>query len=75
LNLFAQTLCDPEITTITYSTGQNIINLGRTQRLFTPTQRKALYARDLGCTFPDCTSPATWCEAHHITPWQDGGPT
>uniref|UniRef100_UPI0022BA0A44 HNH endonuclease n=1 Tax=Arthrobacter sp. HY1533 TaxID=2970919 RepID=UPI0022BA0A44 len=25
--------------------------------------------------FPDCTSPATWTEAHHIIPWQAGGET
>ncbi|MGO4384175.1 HNH endonuclease signature motif containing protein, partial [Specibacter sp. RAF43] len=27
------------------------------------------------CTFPDCTAPAWWTEAHHLTPWQLGGET
>ncbi|MFC8302131.1 DUF222 domain-containing protein [Specibacter sp. NPDC057265] len=75
LHLFDTSLCDPEITRLVYSQGQTIINAGRSQRLFTAGQRKLLFARDLGCTFPDCTAPAPWTEAHHIIPWQAGGPT
>ncbi|WP_269940140.1 HNH endonuclease signature motif containing protein, partial [Arthrobacter sp. HY1533] len=75
LRLFDTALCDPEITRIVYGQGQEILNAGRTQRLFLPAQRRILYARDLGCSFPDCTSPATWTEAHHIIPWQAGGET
>ena len=75
LHLFDQSLCDPETTRFVYGHGQTIINAGRTQRLFTPAQRKLLYARDLGCSFPDCRAAATWCEAHHIIPWQEGGET
>ncbi|ALO67730.1 hypothetical protein AS189_16150 [Arthrobacter alpinus] len=75
LSLFSQSLCDPEITKITYRNGQEIINAGRSQRLFTPAQRKLLFARDLGCAFPDCRAAATWCEAHHVIPWQEGGET
>lgn len=36
LSLFNTTLCDPDITRLTYGQGQTIINAGRTQRLFTP---------------------------------------
>ncbi|ALV45851.1 hypothetical protein MB46_10515 [Arthrobacter alpinus] len=75
LTLFEQSLCDPDITRITLGTGQDILNAGRTERLFTPAQRKLLLARDLGCTFPACTAPALWCEAHHIIPWHQGGET
>ncbi|MHA7175659.1 HNH endonuclease signature motif containing protein [Arthrobacter sp. Sr24] len=75
LGLFSQSLCDPDITTLTYGTGQEIINAGRTRRLFTPAQRKLLFARDLGCSFPDCTASAMWCEAHHVIPWREGGET
>lgn len=75
LHLFDQTLCDPDITRLTTGEGQNILNAGRTQRLFTAAQRKILLARDLGCTFPNCTTLPTWCEAHHITPWHQGGQT
>ena len=75
LHLFNHALCDPEITTMTMGEGAQILNVGRTQRLFTPAQRKILFARDLGCSFPDCTAIAPWTEAHHITPWQQGGET
>ena len=75
LHLFETALCDPEITRIVYGQGQEILNAGRTQRLFTGPQRRILYARDLGCSFPECTIPATWTEAHHIIPWQAGGET
>ena len=75
LNLFSSSLCDPQITTMTMGEGAEILNVGRTQRLFTPAQRKLLFARDLGCSFPDCTAIAPWTEAHHITPWQQGGET
>ncbi|WP_460627504.1 HNH endonuclease signature motif containing protein, partial [Intrasporangium mesophilum] len=45
------------------------------ERLFTPAQRHALARRDHGCSYPGCTIPAQWTEAHHITHWADGGPT
>ncbi|WP_154605257.1 HNH endonuclease signature motif containing protein [Arthrobacter sp. AQ5-05] len=73
LAAFAETLCDADITGTILGDGSEILNVGRTQRLFTTAQRKILLARDLGCTFPDCTKPGTWTEAHHILPWYEGG--
>ncbi|MBN3496321.1 HNH endonuclease signature motif containing protein, partial [Arthrobacter pascens] len=52
-----------------------ILDIGRTTRIFPPHIRKALTARDQGCAFPNCTIPAPWCEAHHITYWSHGGTT
>ncbi|WP_343320287.1 DUF222 domain-containing protein [Arthrobacter sp. TMP15] len=75
LALFDQSLCDPEIIRLGRGEGQEVLNVGRNQRLFTAAQRKILFARDLGCCFPDCTIPAPWAEAHHIIPWHDGGET
>jgi len=49
--------------------------LGRSKRLASPAQRLVLYARDRGCTRPGCTTPAYWCEVHHLTDWAAGGPT
>ena len=28
-----------------------------------------------GCTFPGCSRPPSWCDAHHCRHWCDGGPT
>ena len=52
-----------------------IMNYGRTKRLATPAQRRALAARDGGCTFPGCTMPADWCQIHHLDDWITGGET
>ncbi|CCQ17739.1 putative uncharacterized protein [Rhodococcus sp. AW25M09] len=49
--------------------------LGRSKRIASADQRIVLIARDRGCSFPSCTRPATWCQAHHVTDWTDGGLT
>ena len=67
--------CDADIIPALLGTHGEILDLGRKTRLFTPAQRLALTARDQGCTFPGCTIPAPWCEAHHITYWSHGGTT
>jgi len=53
----------------------SVLNVGRAQRLFTTAQRIALAARDGGCVHPGCRTPARFTEAHHITPWSQGGRT
>lgn len=53
--------------------GGNPLNLGRTVRLFTPTQRTALAIRDGGCRWRECDRPASYCEAHHIDSWASQG--
>jgi len=75
LALFAEDLCNTETTTLLRGSNGSILDVGRTQRLFTPAQRKILVARDMGCAYPDCMAPPQWTEAHHIRPWKDGGPT
>ncbi|HKU02105.1 MAG TPA: DUF222 domain-containing protein [Arthrobacter sp.] len=67
--------CDADIIPALLGTTGEVLDLGRKTRLFTPAQRTALVTRDQGCTFPSCTIPAPWCEAHHITYWSHGGPT
>ncbi|MDR0627177.1 MAG: HNH endonuclease [Bifidobacteriaceae bacterium] len=34
-----------------------------------------MIARDGGCCFPGCDRPPQVCQAHHVKPWQQGGPT
>jgi hypothetical protein len=51
------------------------LDLGRTRRLFTSTQRNALALRQPTCRAEGCTVPASWCEAHHTRPWSKGGRT
>jgi Domain of unknown function (DUF222)/HNH endonuclease len=51
------------------------LDVGRASRVVQPAQRTALAVRDGGCVFPDCARPLSWCEAHHLVHWLDGGPT
>jgi len=67
--------CDADIIPVLLGTQGRILDIGRTSRLFPPHLRKAITARDQGCTFPGCTIPAPWCEAHHISYWSKGGST
>jgi hypothetical protein len=53
-----------------------VLDLGRSRRLFSSAQRKALGIRDRTCRAEGCDLPAAWCEAHHAgQPWADGGRT
>jgi hypothetical protein len=55
--------------------GGKVLNLGRTKRLATRAQRRALKVRDHGiCQFPGCHQTAH-LDAHHRTPWSHGGST
>ncbi|MHA7166707.1 HNH endonuclease signature motif containing protein [Arthrobacter bambusae] len=67
--------CDADIIPVLLGSHSRVLDIGRTTRIFPPHIRKAIIARDQGCTFPDCTIPAPWCEAHHITYWSNGGTT
>ncbi|MEJ9078648.1 DUF222 domain-containing protein, partial [Gordonia malaquae] len=71
----ALSLCTSAVTRITVD-GEGVpLDVGREQRLMTPGIRKALAARDCGCAFPGCGRPVTWTDAHHCTPWSEGGAT
>ncbi|WP_180953187.1 HNH endonuclease signature motif containing protein [Brevibacterium ihuae] len=52
----------------------DVLALGRTRRLASHRQRRALAIRDVGCQFPGC-SRTRLLEAHHIRPWSAGGST
>lgn len=67
--------CDAELIPVVLGGDGEVLDVGRSRRLFTPKLRRALIARDGGCAAPGCTIPAPWCEAHHIEHWEHGGPT
>lgn len=72
----ARCLCDADITRIVMAADGQPLDVGRTRRLHTPAQRKAVIARDQQCVWNGCETPAPRCEVHHIRWWnRDNGPT
>src|SRR6478736_179887 len=67
--------CDGTVIPVVRAADGHVLHWGRDQRYFTTAQTRALWLRDRHCTFPGCTTPATWCDAHHLRHWLDGGPT
>ena len=68
--------CQANIIPVVLGGKGEILDLGRTRRLFSPAQRKAMELRDRHCTAHGCDIPAAWCEAHHFKrPWSQGGKT
>jgi len=67
--------CDSEVTRIVFGPDSQPLDVGRTQRVVTPAQRKAVIARDRTCRGPGCHAPPRLCEVHHLHWWTRGGHT
>ncbi|PXA67394.1 HNH endonuclease signature motif containing protein [Cryobacterium arcticum] len=63
-------ICDSGTVDIRFDDHNRPLDVGHEQRLFTRAQRRALAARDGGCTWPGCDRPPSFTEAHHIDHWQ-----
>jgi hypothetical protein len=68
-------LCDADLLPAVLGGPSQVLDVGRAQRLVTPSIRAALELRDGGCVFPGCDKPPHACHAHHLQPWWAGGPT
>ncbi|UDY24795.1 HNH endonuclease [Nocardioides sp. Kera G14] len=53
----------------------HVLDLGRTSRLATNAQKKALMLRHATCQAEGCDKPASMAEVHHLDPWANGGRT
>ncbi len=67
--------CTAQVIPVVLGGDSEILDLGRTARLFSRPQHKALRIRDQRCRAEGCPVPATWCEAHHLKRWALGGRT
>ncbi len=67
--------CNARIIPAVLGGASEVLDLGRSSRLYNSPQRKAMAIRDLECRTDGCTVPAAWCEAHHLKPWAAGGKT
>lgn len=69
----AQLACDARVVPAFFNRTGQPLWLGRSRRVASSGQRIALVARDRGCV--GCGADPSWCQAHHIIPWAEGGPT
>jgi hypothetical protein len=67
--------CEAGLVPAVLGGSSQVLDLGRTRRLFQPSQRLALGLVHRTCTAAGCTIPAAWCDAHHRDPWAAGGRT
>ena len=73
---FLQIACEADIIPVVLNDAGGVMSYGRTKRFPTPAQTRALWARDRGCSFPECTRPPEWCQRHHVEAWtRDHGNT
>jgi hypothetical protein len=66
---------DSEILPVVLADSGGVMSYGRARRLAPAAMRRALAARDGGCTRPGCDAPVAWCESHHVDAWEHGGET
>ncbi|RFA14448.1 hypothetical protein B7R22_09460 [Subtercola boreus] len=63
-------LCHADVITTLFGEHGQVLQHGKTRRLFTAAQNRALAARDGGCVWPGCNAPPSWCESHHVDGWR-----
>ena len=68
--------CNAHIIPAVLGTDSEVLDLGKSARLFTAAQRRAHAKTHPTCQTQGCDIPAAWCEAHHgRQPWAAGGTT
>ena len=67
--------CQASIIPVVLGGKSEVLDLGRSRRLYTAAQHKAARLRDRRCRAEGCTIPASWTELHHRRPWSEGGAT
>lgn len=68
--------CTAGIIPLVLGGASEVLDAGRTRRLYGGIQRRALAAVHSTCAAEGCDIPAAWCEAHHAgRPWARGGRT
>jgi hypothetical protein len=68
-------LCDAGVHRVVTAGASAILDYGHTHRTVPTTLWSAVVLRDTHCRFPGCDRRSSWCEAHHLHHWADGGST
>ena len=67
--------CDASVTRVVLGPRSEPLDVGRRTPVVPPAIRRAVIVRDRRCRFPACDRPQSWCDAHHVRHWADGGET
>jgi hypothetical protein len=67
--------CGAGIVPVVLNGRSEVLDLGRTRRLHSEPQRRALALRHDTCAAQGCERPFAWCDIHHPHAWSDGGRT
>ncbi|PZS18694.1 MAG: HNH endonuclease [Pseudonocardiales bacterium] len=67
--------CDCKLIPVVLGSDSEPLDVGRAMRTVPLGIRRALIARDRGCSFPGCNRPPGLCAAHHVRHWIDLGAT
>lgn len=67
--------CEAKIIPVVLGGDGVVLDLGRSNRLASRHQRRALESMHKTCAIPDCQIPVAQCQPHHINFWHLGGPT
>ncbi len=70
----ARIACDTDLVAAVVGARGEVLALGRSRRLVSRGQRRALMIRDGMCQFPGCHQ-LRHLDAHHVLAWSRGGPT
>jgi len=65
--------CDAAVVPVVLGGAGQPLDVGRATRTIPEGLRRAVTARDRGCA--RCGRPPSWCEVHHVLPWEHGGET
>lgn len=68
-------LCDAAVHRLVTDGRSTILDYGTTTRTVPAPLWSALVLRDEHCRHAGCDRPPEWCEAHHVVPVMEGGPT
>ena len=68
--------CDAGLIPAVLGGRSEVLDHGRTRRLFSKPQRVAMAIRQsFRCAAEGCERPTAWCDAHHLQPWIHDGHT
>jgi Domain of unknown function (DUF222)/HNH endonuclease len=65
--------CDAAVVPVVLGGAGQPLDVGRATRSIPDGLRRAVAVRDGGCA--RCRRPPSWCEVHHLRPWEHGGET